>query len=63
LAAAPVLLKIIHNTLQPFQKREEWIHAREADLLPVPYIHVAFALPDALNERAMIPFFGLLGRH
>jgi hypothetical protein len=24
---------------------------------------VVFTLPDALNERAMIPFFGLFGRH
>lgn len=30
-------------------KREEWIQAREADLLPVPYFHVVFTLPDVLN--------------
>ena len=34
-------------------KREEWIQAREADLLPVPYFHVVFTLPDALNELAL----------
>jgi Putative transposase/Transposase zinc-binding domain len=34
-------------------KREEWIQAREADLLPVPYFHVVFTLPDALNQLAL----------
>ena len=34
-------------------KREEWIQAREADLLPVPYFHVVFTLPDALNGLAL----------
>lgn len=34
-------------------KREEWIQAREADLLPVPYFHVVFTLPDALNKLAL----------
>jgi hypothetical protein len=34
-------------------KREEWIQAREADLLPVPYFHVVFTLPNALNELAL----------
>ena len=34
-------------------KKEEWIQAREADLLPVPYFHVVFTLPDALNQLAL----------
>ena len=34
-------------------KREEWIQAREADLLPVPYFHVVFTLPAALNGLAL----------
>jgi hypothetical protein len=34
-------------------KREQWIQAREADLLPVPYFHVVFTLPDALNQLAL----------
>ena len=34
-------------------KREVWIQNREADLLPVPYFHVVFTLPSALNKWAM----------
>ena len=34
-------------------KREEWILALEADLLPVPYFHVVFTLPSELNELAL----------
>ena len=30
-------------------QRERWILAREADLLPVPYFHVVFTLPETLN--------------
>lgn len=30
-------------------KREEWIIRQEANLLPVPYFHVVFTLPDQLN--------------
>jgi hypothetical protein len=30
-------------------KREEWIHARESELLNVPYYHVVFTLPAELN--------------
>ncbi|MCP4308789.1 MAG: IS91 family transposase [bacterium] len=29
--------------------RLRWIEAREADLLPIPYFHVVFTLPHALN--------------
>jgi hypothetical protein len=34
-------------------KREEWIQKRTADLLPVPYFHVVFTLPDTLNALAL----------
>ena len=35
------------------KKREEWIAKRETELLPVPYFHVVFTLPDVLNPLAM----------
>lgn len=31
-------------------QREKWIRAREEELLPVPYFHVVFTLPDTLNK-------------
>ena len=31
------------------KNREDWIQAREAELLPVPYFHVVFTLPDSIN--------------
>ncbi len=34
-------------------KKEEWIQAREADLLPVPYFHLVFTLPSELNQLAL----------
>lgn len=34
-------------------KREQWIQARERELLPVPYFHLVFTLPDLLNPLAM----------
>jgi len=33
--------------------REQWINAREEDLLNVSYFHVVFTLPDHLNTLAM----------
>jgi len=33
--------------------REQWIEAREADLLNTSYFHVVFTLPDHLNEWAL----------
>lgn len=33
--------------------REKWIQAREEELLPVPYFHVVFTLPDALNRLCL----------
>jgi hypothetical protein len=34
-------------------KREDWIEARSTELLPVPYFHVVFTLPDSINSLAM----------
>lgn len=34
-------------------KREQWIQARQDELLPVPYFHVVFTLPDTLNVLCM----------
>ena len=34
-------------------EREIWIQAREEDLLPVPYFHVVFTLPDLLNKLCL----------
>ncbi|TXK18374.1 transposase, partial [Pontibacter qinzhouensis] len=36
------------------RKREEWIRAREAELLPVPYFHLVFTLPEELNPLALL---------
>ena len=33
--------------------REQWVHAREADLLNVKYFHVVFTLPHHLNNLAL----------
>ena len=35
------------------KNREDWIQARAGELLPVPYFHVVFSLPDSLNALAM----------
>lgn len=35
------------------KNREEWIASREAELLPVPYFHVVFTLPDTLNTLVL----------
>ena len=34
-------------------QRERWIQARERELLPVPYFHVVFTLPDLLNSLCL----------
>jgi len=34
-------------------QREKWIQAREEELLPVPYFHVVFTLPDLLNQLCL----------
>jgi len=44
-------------------KREEWIRAREAELLNVPYFHVVFTLPSELNRMCLYSpktIYGLL---
>jgi len=33
--------------------RARWMHAREAELLPVPYFHVVFTLPETLGLLAL----------
>lgn len=35
------------------REREKWIEKREQELLPVPYFHVVFTLPDLLNPLAL----------
>jgi Putative transposase/Transposase zinc-binding domain len=35
------------------KERDKWIQAREAELLPVPYFHVVFTLPDILNQMCL----------
>jgi hypothetical protein len=35
------------------QKRERWMDARMAELLPVPYFHVVFTLPEGINRLAL----------
>lgn len=34
-------------------KREQWVRAREAELINTPYFHVVFTLPDTLNELCL----------
>ncbi len=44
-------------------ERERWIQARQAELLPVPYFHVVFTLPDTLNRLCLFKpaiLYGLL---
>jgi len=46
-------------------KREEWIASRNAELLPVPYFHVVFTLPEALNGLCLChphEMYGILFR-
>jgi hypothetical protein len=33
--------------------RERWMDARMAELLPVPYFHVVFTLPESINRQAL----------
>lgn len=35
------------------KNREDWIQARSTQLLPVPYFHVVFTLPEAINSLAI----------
>ncbi|MBA2707813.1 MAG: IS91 family transposase [Gemmatimonadaceae bacterium] len=45
--------------------RARWLDARSDELLPVPYFHVVFTVPDLLNEIALVApklFYELLFR-
>jgi Putative transposase/Transposase zinc-binding domain len=35
------------------EKKEAWIQKRSTELLPVPYYHVVFTLPDTINTLAL----------
>ena len=35
------------------KNRDDWIQARMSELLPVPYFHVVFTLPDSINSLAI----------
>ncbi|MFV8348037.1 IS91 family transposase [Flavobacterium sp. ZB4P13] len=35
------------------KNRDDWIQARTTELLPVPYFHVVFTLPDSINSLAI----------
>ncbi len=35
------------------KNKEDWIQARAYELLPVPYFHVVFTLPDSINSLAI----------
>ena len=39
-----------HCPVCQFMAREKWLAARKKELLPVPYFHVVFTLPDLLNS-------------
>lgn len=34
-------------------KQEAWVQKRQSELLPVPYYHIVFTLPDSLNVYAL----------
>jgi hypothetical protein len=36
-----------------FLKKEQWIEDRGKDLLPIPYFHVVFTIPDKLNPLVL----------
>jgi len=35
-------------------QREQWIARRESELLPVPYYHIVFTIPDILNNLFLV---------
>jgi Putative transposase/Transposase zinc-binding domain len=48
-----------------FLKKEQWIEAREKDLLPIVYFHVVFTIPHLLNSLVLYNqelFYNLLFR-
>jgi hypothetical protein len=36
-----------------FLKKEKWLEAREKELLPIPYFHIVFTIPEELNPLAL----------
>jgi len=42
-----------HCPLCQANAREQWLAARERELLPVPYFHVVFTVPEILNDLAL----------
>lgn len=36
------------------RQQYEWITARQQELLPIPYYHIVFTLPDLLNELTLL---------
>jgi hypothetical protein len=45
------------------QQREAWMAARQEELLPIPYYHVVFTLPELINKLALYEpatIYGLL---
>jgi hypothetical protein len=43
-----------------FLRKEKWIEARQRDLLPIPYFHVVFTIPDNLSPLALRNQEGIL---
>ncbi|VAX20618.1 Mobile element protein [hydrothermal vent metagenome] len=37
-----------------YRAREEWIASRERELLPVPYYHIVFTIPEILNNLVLV---------
>jgi len=37
-----------------FSTKEKWLKAREGELLPVPYYHVVFTIPNKLNRVVLV---------
>ncbi len=44
-----------HCPLCQTRAKEAWLAARQRELLPVPYFHLVFTLPHALNAVAAPP--------
>jgi hypothetical protein len=36
-----------------FLKKESWLEQRQRDILPIPYFHIVFTIPDTLNPLAL----------
>jgi hypothetical protein len=34
--------------------KEKWLQARQKELLPVPYFHIVFTLPEELNALTLV---------